>query len=556
VIREFTKRFPDDALLFWVRGRLARHRGDRDGALRDWDRAIQAEGASAPSRWLIARAALLTELRRTDAAQSAYHEITRRFPDAAAGWAGLAEAAVQRNAWQEALQHFDAAVERAGTEAPAWWLYQRINVLMRLRRLDEAESQAAALSDRFPESHLGFCAAAVVSGERGKWSEAFQRWQQAFARFKSSMPPWTYAAYANAAIESGSSEVAVSVCAALVERLSGDRTRIAALLNQVVAPAAKARARAALYTGLLKQFPDLAGVLTRPVEDTAKVEDHKAASGNSSASRKKDMNPDQDIAPVFVLGTTRSGTSVVQLALLNALGYKGHGEGHLLPLLHDLAAAAEEFWRRSGPAIQASTAVSHVDRNAVLEGICNLVAGVYRSLYAGHPFAEKTPSIQAIWAAPLIHRVWPHAKVIYCRRRGIENVQSKRRKFPEAGFRQQCVEWSRCMLEWRRVKADVRRHCEVDQFEIARAPVSSARRIGDVLGLGAEQVSSIARFFAEEAPQQQSKTHDPVKLDDMTWTPEEKSLFRELCGPAMEAYGYTYDERYWESALPEDPAGE
>src|SRR5579863_10032735 len=40
--------------------------------------------------------------------------------------------------------------------------------------------------------------------------------------------------------------------------------------------------------------------------------------------------------PVFILGTTRSGTSAVSLALLKSGAYGGAGEGHVLELLGDL----------------------------------------------------------------------------------------------------------------------------------------------------------------------------------------------------------------------------
>lgn len=254
--------------------------------------------------------------------------------------------------------------------------------------------------------------------------------------------------------------------------------------------------------------------------------------------------------PVFVIGTTRSGTSVVQLALLATKRYRGHGEGHLSPLLLQLASAVEQFWSRSQAAIQQKAAVASLNKDDVLGSVFDLVRQAYAELYGSSPFTEKTPTIGAIRVAPWLHRVWPGAKVLLCRRRGLENIQSKRKKFPGLKFDQACNEWRACMLEWQSVRPAVPSYLEIDQLEIALAPAATARRMGAYLELSDADVRFLAEYFAGRFPERGSADYKPSTLESMPWSEAEREHFRKACSAAMQAYGYRYDERYWDGPLP------
>jgi hypothetical protein len=266
------------------------------------------------------------------------------------------------------------------------------------------------------------------------------------------------------------------------------------------------------------------------------------------------MTNAQGSPPVFVIGTTRSGTSVVQLALLSTKRYKGQGEGHLSPLLLHLASAVDLFWSRAKDAIQQKTAVATVKKEDVLERVYDVVRQTYAGLYGAQPFAEKTPSVDSIRVAPLLHHVWPQAKILFCRRRGLENVQSKRKKFPGQKFANLCNEWRGCMLEWQSVRPNVPSYCEIDQIEIALAPKAAGAKLGAYLGYSEAETKALGEFFAEQFPERGSDGYAPSTLEGMPWTEAERELFRTSCHPAMEAYGYRYDAAYWNQSLPTDTA--
>ena len=260
----------------------------------------------------------------------------------------------------------------------------------------------------------------------------------------------------------------------------------------------------------------------------------------------------KEISPVFVIGTTRSGTSVVQLALLTTKHYRGNGEGHLSPLLLHLATETELFWESSQGAIRAKAQIAMIRKEDVLEEIYDLVRRIYRDLYGRVDFAEKTPTIDAIRVAPLLHKVWPRVKILYCRRRGLENVQSKQIKFPGASFGSSCTEWRDCMNEWNKIKASVPSYCEIDQIEIALAPRAAATRIGNYLALTDSETETIVSYFTKTHPERSGNGYEPVAIDEMPWSQADRDTFRNICDSTMMEYGYRYDRAYWNDALPAD----
>jgi len=262
----------------------------------------------------------------------------------------------------------------------------------------------------------------------------------------------------------------------------------------------------------------------------------------------------RDIAPVFVVGTTRSGTSVVQLALLASGRYQGGGEGHVSPLLTLLVSAVDQFWLQAESAIRADAEVARLRKEDVLKRVYEVVRATYADLYGDQNFAAKTPTIDAIRATPWLHKVWPNVKIVFCRRRGLENVQSKRIKFPGLSFTTACAEWRDCMLEWHEIRSRVPTYCEIDQFEIAHAPVATAKRLGSYLGFSDEEIKVLGDFFEQRFPERSGADYEPLAIDEMTWTAEERAEFRRVCDSVMQTYGYCYDSSYWTDAKPTEVA--
>lgn len=256
------------------------------------------------------------------------------------------------------------------------------------------------------------------------------------------------------------------------------------------------------------------------------------------------MTDGTELEPLFVLGTTRTGTSAMQLAILTRTRYTGNGEGHLFPIVAPLLETAHEY-RDEKRAFQIEgTTANRTSEEDMNEAVYAAIRTLYSLRFGDAPFSDKTPTIDTIRLAPHLHRIWSTCRVIWCQRRGIENVVSKAKKFPRVPFENHCRTWNACLLTWQRVKAEVPSFIEVDQFDLVNDSPGTAEKIGAYLGWTAEEISGVADYLINSRPEKSSESYAPSRIEDVGWDDSMQETFRRLCGPAMEAYGYTYDETY------------
>jgi hypothetical protein len=252
---------------------------------------------------------------------------------------------------------------------------------------------------------------------------------------------------------------------------------------------------------------------------------------------------------VFVVGAARSGTTRLKVAISDALGLPRTSEGHFYPVALELDAALDAYFDRLSARAGAKTMVQRVDADALRLDIHAAVRRQFEAV-AGPAFVEKSPGSAAILALPVVAEQWPAAKIVFARRRGIENVISSLYKFPHWSFEVACQIWTDAMLAWSGLDPALRgRAIEVDQADMACEPNATAARLGAYLGLDAAQTAAVAKAFTQRAhPKTNTRVSSmeelqqaPVPLAASPWTEEQRATFVALCGPAMQTFGYGLD---------------
>ena len=137
---------------------------------------------------------------------------------------------------------------------------------------------------------------------------------------------------------------------------------------------------------------------------------------------------DETQLPLFILGPARSGTSVITLALLESASYVGTGEGHLLPLAHALVSAIDRYYQRH--AHDPNTMLGRVPIDAFQKLIRRSFVKLSADLFPTARWLDKTPTVEMVRASVLMKEIWPNARFIFMKRRVIENVLSRLRRFP------------------------------------------------------------------------------------------------------------------------------
>ncbi len=249
--------------------------------------------------------------------------------------------------------------------------------------------------------------------------------------------------------------------------------------------------------------------------------------------------------PIFVIGAARSGTSAISLALMRGAGLPGFNEGHVFPMIDQLCQTIDDYYASIGERLLQSAVImiGSLDPVALKDHMISWFARVIEEQLGAEVWVDKTPDSRMLRAVPRIAELYPQARFIFAKRRGIENVMSRLRKFPERSFEQHCMLWAASMEQWQLARAQLSRACyiEIDQHDVALYPEDTAQRLGTFLGLDADQIGKISRFWLTQRPEQTKTPRDYryIGLDETGWTEEKKALFVRVCGPAMEQYAYT-----------------
>ena len=251
--------------------------------------------------------------------------------------------------------------------------------------------------------------------------------------------------------------------------------------------------------------------------------------------------------PVFILGTTRSGTSAVLRGLLATGRYAGAGEGHYLELLGDFLSTLDNYYDAHREALLpgVGTVLKDLSIDTVRDKIERIFIDIASRMFPNRYWVDKTPTIGMIDLAPTFLTMWPNARFIYMKRRGIENIASKGRKF-NSEFTNRCVEWACAMNRWIEIRDNLEESAiEIDQIDLAMDPTSYANLIAKHIGLPLNNLLALTEMLVHNRPEATTDEF-PLVLDfhEISWDRDSKTEFQRICGPTMERYGYTYDRRY------------
>ena len=251
--------------------------------------------------------------------------------------------------------------------------------------------------------------------------------------------------------------------------------------------------------------------------------------------------------PVFIVGSPRSGTSILVDGLL-AAGYYGYREGNFLTLMDSVAQVVDAH-RRSYGSSGGEVMLDHVDLTELQNDIYELLKTIVDRLNPDEPWFDKSGNAGMIKAIPALMEMWPSSVFVFAKRRGIENVISRLRKFPALDFEYHCRDWAHNMATWRKIRERIptARFVEVDQRGISQQPLESAHAIGRILAISEYQIRHIYTTFLKNRPQEtEAGSADRIySLRDLTWTQAQHAVFDRHCLAEMRSYDYYLDESYW-----------
>jgi len=249
--------------------------------------------------------------------------------------------------------------------------------------------------------------------------------------------------------------------------------------------------------------------------------------------------------PVFILGPARSGTSAITLALLESGSYIGTGEGHLMPLAHELLSMIDEHYRRAGS--DRRTALGRVSSDAFQKLVRRAFVKLATELFPMPRWLDKTPTVEMVRASALMQELWPNARFIFMKRRVIENLLSRQRKFPDGSTESHYSDWAAVMTAWLAVRDKLGGAAlEIDHRQLVVDPGEVATLIAAFLELEKPAAARFTDYLSQSRPEQTDGNFGATySIGHLGLDEPEVRRMMEVCDPVMRAFGYGYGDNYY-----------
>ena len=253
--------------------------------------------------------------------------------------------------------------------------------------------------------------------------------------------------------------------------------------------------------------------------------------------------------PIFVIGSARSGTSIITTAIRSGANISGCNEGHFLSLISFLMPEIESYYsKRESLMNKKGFMISHTNCNDVIEKVLEVFGNACDSFYENEVWIDKTPDMGMIKASPYLLRIWSEARFIHAKRRGIECINSRLKKFPQVPFKTHCAIWKTCMESWLEVRESLNnKYIEIDQREIALKPISIAHKIGNFLNFDDEQIEKVNNAFSTKRPEFTGGKEEfkAKNIEEFSWSEQQIKTFRAICGSINKKMGYSETSSYY-----------
>jgi hypothetical protein len=249
--------------------------------------------------------------------------------------------------------------------------------------------------------------------------------------------------------------------------------------------------------------------------------------------------------PLFILGPARSGTSAITLALLESASYVGTGEGHLLPLAQALVSVIDQYYRRR--AHDPNTMLGRVPIDAFQKLIRRSFVRLASDLFPSVRWLDKTPTVEMVRASVLMKEIWPNARFIFMKRRVIENVLSRLRRFPEDSTERHYSDWAAVMTAWLAVRDTLGDAAlEIEHRQLVLDPDAVGTSIASFLQLPDAAAARFQRYLNKSRPEQTDQNFGAIySLDHLGLDSNDVGRMMTVCDPIMQALGYSYDDSYY-----------
>ncbi len=250
------------------------------------------------------------------------------------------------------------------------------------------------------------------------------------------------------------------------------------------------------------------------------------------------------VAPVFVLGSPRSGTTAIGNALRTILDAKNYGEYHTGYLWANILAQVDEYFSRYHTRNDVGAFIQDVSPALIKAKLGQSIKELLNDYHSEKYIVDKTPGRNMIESLPYLQSIWPDMKLLFCKRRAIENVDSRMKKFPQLNLEQHARQWVETVHLWNKIKHEINiPFLELDHYDVTFKTDEVDKKISSFLKI--KNSGAISEYLKNNFPQATTRCYEIKSLGEMEWSIDEKKMFSMICKEVMESEGYSLDDNYF-----------
>jgi len=244
--------------------------------------------------------------------------------------------------------------------------------------------------------------------------------------------------------------------------------------------------------------------------------------------------------PILIVGSPRSGTSALALGL-SAAGISGYSEGHFLMLFARIEETIAKYYEVEASNNVPGTLLHALAMDRVVEEYRQTARFMMDNVYDGAPWFDKTAHGGTIENLPFFKSIWPRAKIIFAKRRPIENLESRLRKFSHMSFAEHCNDLKYIFKTWAAIRGQLNGWVEIDQYDLLHDPAQATKTISDFLGFQENAAAAFRTTIENTHPERTSESYNTKRFSELNWSQNDKELFVAELDGIMKLFNYGYD---------------
>jgi sulfotransferase family protein len=247
--------------------------------------------------------------------------------------------------------------------------------------------------------------------------------------------------------------------------------------------------------------------------------------------------------PVLIVGSPRSGTSALALGL-SAAGISGYSEGHFLMLFARIEETIAKYYEVEAANNVPGALLHALAKDRVVEQYRQMARLMMDGVYDGKRWFDKTAHGGTIENLPFFKSIWPQAKIIFAKRRPIENLESRLRKFSHMSFAEHCKDLKYIFKTWAAIRDRLSGWVEIDQYDLLYNPAQATKTISGFLGFKENAAAAFRTTIENTYPERTSQSFKTKRFSELNWSQGDKELFVAELDDVMKLFNYGYDQYY------------